>query len=88
MKFLLRERLKSVSAIESRYGSSLRPLHPIAAVNVSASMPYVIAVVAISGSFVGEGGFHVRRHPSGQGKDWHGRRAGPQDQGGRHSDHQ
>jgi len=28
MKFLLRERLKSVSAIESRYGSSLRPLHP------------------------------------------------------------
>ena len=56
MKFLLRERLKSVSAIESRYGSSLRPLHPIAAVNASASMPYVIAVVAISGSFVGEGG--------------------------------
>ena len=49
MKFLLRERLKSVSAIESRYGSSLRPLHPIAAVNASASMPYVIAVVAISG---------------------------------------
>ena len=51
MKFLLRERLKSVSAIELRYGSSLRPLHPIAAVNASASMPYVIAVVAISGSF-------------------------------------
>jgi len=38
MKFLLRERLKSVSAIESRYGSSLRPLHPIAAVIVSASI--------------------------------------------------
>jgi hypothetical protein len=37
---------------------------------------------------VGKGGFHVRRDPSGQGKDRHGRGTGPQDQGGRDSDHQ
>jgi hypothetical protein len=32
-------------------------------------------------------GFRVRFHPSSQGKNWHGRRVGAQDQGGRHSDH-
>ena len=40
----------------------------------------MIAAVAILGSLAGEGGTHVRCYPSGQSKDWHGRRAGAQDQ--------
>jgi putative ABC transport system substrate-binding protein len=35
-----------------------------------------------------EGGIRVRGYPSRQGKNWHGRRVGAQDQGGCNSDHQ
>jgi len=38
----------------------------------------MITVAAISGNLAGKGGFHARRHPSGQGQDRRSRRAGPQ----------
>src|ERR1700681_5114362 len=65
-------------------GVMLRARGNLLLARCSEGLRRMIAVAAISGSLAGEGGFYVRRHPSGQGKDWRGRRAGPQDQGGRH----
>jgi 5-aminolevulinate synthase len=43
---------------------------------------------ATDGQPIVEGGIRVRGYPSRQGKNWHGRRVGAQDQGGCNSDHQ